>query len=351
LAFIAGVLVVGRLAVQYAGEILSRVPELTKSVRYDVAPSVDAYRPIHVSRESERLVQQLGEAVTAGVPSPDKAVDALLSAKPGDTAVVVAAACLATYVVLRPWVSAFRLKRMLFNVDGDVAALGVSTERWNNTSRSGVFAAEEEAFRNLKTRPPQEFPFDIAVSGLLCVVPVGLGGYLMTRARWEPVWDGFLFWDLTLQLAILFVFMGLVRVAWLVRTWRRRRGSAAPKPPYELQLMNGGRVVARDPIAVALTVYLVPHAFPVWLGLLIRDVRRVQRIRARVSASRHREVIVRTTGVLILSAIAGLMLLQVPVPPLWILVPLDLPVFLASCHPYHCHGCRGSFSSPLRRQQ
>lgn len=329
-AFAAGVLVVGRLAVQYAGEILSRIPDLANR-SYSVAPSVGADRPIEVSRDAQQLVRRLGESVTEGVPSPGKLVDALLSAHLGDLAIVIAATSLAVYVVLRPWVPSFRFKRMLLNVGGDMAAAGVTTERWSTASRTGVFATEDSVFRSLGTRPPREFPLDLVAGVLLCVVPIGLGAYLMTRARWEPVWTaGWLYFDVTLQLGLLLVLVGAARIAWLVRTWRRRcRGGQAAEPPYEMQLADGRRVVVRDPLCAALLVYLVPHAFPVWLAVVVRDIRRVRRARGRASASIGRAISLSNFAALMISAAAGLLLLLVPVPMVWILTPAELPFALA----------------------
>jgi hypothetical protein len=332
-AFAAGVLVVGRLAVQYAGEILSRVPDLANR-SFSPGPSVGADRPIEVTGDAQRLVRRLGESLTEGVPSPGKLVEALLSARLGDVAIVVAAASLAAYAVLRPWVPSFRFKRMLLNVGGDMTATGATTERWSLARRTGVFAAEESVFRALGTRAPREFPLDLVVSGLLCVVPVGLGAYLMTRASWDPVWAGWLYFDVTLQLGLLLAFVGAARVGWLMRTWRRRCGGGeAAKLPCEMQLADGRRVVVRDPLGVALIVYLVPQAFPVWLAVVVRDVRRVRRARGRASASFRRVISLSTSGALVISGLAGLLLLLVPVPMVWILMPVDLPLPLLAWPP------------------
>jgi hypothetical protein len=323
-AFAAGVLVVGRLAVQYAGEILSRVPDLANR-SFSPGPSVNVDRTIKATSDAQQLVRRLGESLTEGVPSPGKLVDAFLSARLGDVAIVMAAASLAVYVVMRPCVSSFRFKRMLLNVGGDMAATGWTTERWSVVSRTGVFAAEESVFGSLGTRPPREFPLDLVVSGFLCVVPIGLGAYLMTKARWDPVWTGWLYFDVTLQLGLLLVFAGAARVAWLMRTWRRRcRGREAAKPPYEIQLADGRRVLVRDPLTSALIVYLVPQAFLVWLAVVARDVRRVQRARGRARASIGRATSMSALGALTISAVAGVVFLLLPVPTVWILTPADL---------------------------
>jgi hypothetical protein len=92
-----------------------------------------------------------------------------------------------------------------------------------------------------------------------------------------------------------------------------------------MQLADGRRVVVRDPLGAALIVYLVPQAFPVWLAVVVRDVRRVRRARGRASASVGRMISLSTFGALLISALMGLLLLLVPVPMIWILTPADLP--------------------------
>jgi hypothetical protein len=174
LALVAGFLVLGRLAVQYAGQALSRVPALThvhEGGLFSSAASADR------SQQAQRLMHQVGDALGQGVPSPAKVLDVLLSARPADLAVVASASSLALYAVLRPFVPAFRVKRALLNVGGDPLALRSTTARWHVARRTGVYAREQRVFGRLGTRPPHELPFDLLVSGLLCVVPLGLGTY------------------------------------------------------------------------------------------------------------------------------------------------------------------------------
>jgi membrane protein implicated in regulation of membrane protease activity len=178
----------------------------------------------------------------------------------------------------------------------------------------------------LERDPRASSRWTLVVSGLLCVVPIGLGAYLMSRAHWEPVWAAWLYFDVTLQLGLLLVFVGAARVAWLMRTWRRRcRGREAAKPPYEMQLADGRRVVVRDPLTAALVVYLVPQVFLVWLAVVVRDVRRVRRARGRAGAFIGRATFLSMLGALTISAVVGWLFLLVPVPSVWILTPADLP--------------------------
>ena len=316
-AVAAACLVLGRLAVQYAGEALSRFPALTHVHEGGLFSSVASSER---SREAGKLMHRLGDALTAGVPEPSKVLDVLLSARPADLAVVASAASLALYVVLRPLVPAFRLKRALFNVEGDVAVLAVTTVRWHVARRTGVYDLEDRVFGRLGTRPPREVPFDLLVSGLLCVVPLGLGGYLLSRAgwwaRWEP--EGFVLYDVTFVIAWLLLFIACVRVAWLAGTWRRRRrGAGESRPPYDVRLADARHVVVRDPLAVGVLVFLLPQAFVVWLCAAMRDLRRVNRVAPRGAGGSWR-----WWGGLAGATALGWALLQVPVAPMTFLVPI-----------------------------
>src|SRR5919197_671332 len=236
-ALVAGILVLGRLAVQYAGEALSRFPTLTRVQQgglFSTAANADR------NREAQRLMHRLGDALTEGVPSPSRVLDLVLSARPADLAVVVSASSLALYAVLRPLVPAFRLKRALFNVGGDSTVLAATTARWHVTRRTGVYELEERIFGGLGTRPPREVPFDLLVSGLLCVIPLGLGTYLLIRAGWWARWVGYVFYDATFVIGWLLIFLACVRVAWLARTWRLlQRGHDERRPPSDVRLRDG----------------------------------------------------------------------------------------------------------------
>lgn len=328
LGFVAAVLVIGRLAVQYAGQVLSSVPALTHVQRTDIRSSSGAAeRAIAFSGEAEQLMRRLGESLTDSVPSPAKVIDALLSARLADVAVVAAASSFAVYAVLRPCVPAFRLKRMLFNVEADPVALRASTARWHVSRRTGVYALEERVFHQLGTRPPRELPFDLLASALLCVIPLALGTYLLTRSRFQAVWVGFVVFDLTLATGMLLLFIGSIRIAWLIGIWRRRHGGdVALRPPYDVLLPNGRRVIVRDPLAVALIVFLIPQVFLVWLVGIVHELRSVARadkdedapIRLgipRPASLRH------SLTAVAFAAVAGWLLLQIPVLPVTFLIP------------------------------
>jgi hypothetical protein len=329
LALVAGFLVVGRLAVQYAGEGLSRVPALTH-VRpgglFVSASSVDR------SQEAQRLMHQLGEALTQGVPSPAKVLDVLLSARLSNLAVVASASSLALFAVLRPFVPAFRLKRALLNTCGDPVALASSTARWQVARRTGTYAREQRLFDRLGTRPPHELPFDLLVSGLFCVAPFGLGIYLLLRAGWWARWAGYVEYDQTLVIGCLLIFLALVRVGWLVRTWWRRQHDVDDvRAPYDVRLPTGQHAVVRDPLAVGLAVFVLPQVFFLWLWTAVRDWHRASRVTG-VDGRRDGPAVVHLRlsrsqlwwcGGVVATCAGGWLLQQVPIPPVSFLLPSD----------------------------
>jgi hypothetical protein len=267
--------------------------------------------------------------LTESVPSPAKVIDALLSARFADVAVVTAVSSFALYAVLRPCVPAFRLKRMMFNVGGDSVALRASTARWHVPRRTGVYVVEERLFAQLGTRPPRELQFDLVVSALLCVVPIGLGTYLLTRSRFEVVWLGSLVPDLTLAIAMMLLLIGCIRVVWLIRTSRHRHdGVAALSPPYDVRLADGRHVVVRDPLAVALIVYLFPQAVLVWIAGIVRELRSVNRAGREDPPGRRQKrepaTLLRGLGVVLLSAVAGWLVIQIPIAPVTFLLTSDI---------------------------
>jgi hypothetical protein len=329
-ALAAGVFVLGRLALQFAGTALSSVPAFTHVQRGELlAHESEAHQPIALRGEAQTLMRRLGDSLTEGVPSPAKVMDVLLSARLEDIAVVMVSTAFALYIALRPCIPAFRLKRMLFNVGADSEALRMTTARWSVPRRTGIYTSEERVFGWLGTRPPREPPFDLIVSALLCAVPLGIGVYLLTRARLEPAWVGWVVYDWTLVIALLLVSVACLRVAWLFSTWRSRDRADVPlRPPYDLRLSDGRYVAVRDPFATGLIIFLVPQSFLVWLAVVVLDLKAIFRARGR-RPGQIRIGATTTPGTrwvvgLALAPAAGWFLYQLPIAPLTALVPSDL---------------------------
>ncbi|WP_142242139.1 hypothetical protein [Mycolicibacterium sp.] len=221
-------------------------------------------------RQLLETVHDVGSALSANVSSVSDAVDALISG--GVQHLVAAALCIAmsSYVVLRPMISGFRLKRMLFNLSTpDEALAGRSAvSRWSITQSTGLYAQERMMFAALGGHAPREFPLDLAVSTLATAFPLGYvalqtriailaltGGaeYALTGGR--PVADeveakmvsavsGMLGISSILT-AVCVLGLTTWRWLWLLRVVRRRRlGESGPYLPYEVNI-RGTNSIAR----------------------------------------------------------------------------------------------------------
>ena len=71
----------------------------------------------------------------------------------------------AGYLVLRPLASAFRIKRIIFNLaaTGEVD-LDRTTTTWNVARSVGLYQAEREALEGLRARVPREFDVDLWIN-------------------------------------------------------------------------------------------------------------------------------------------------------------------------------------------
>jgi hypothetical protein len=88
-----------------------------------------------------------------------------------------------------------------------------------------------------------------------------------------------------------------------------------------VRLPDGRHVIARDPLAVGLAVYLVPQVFVVWMWVTVREWRAVAQLDdgpPRPPRSARRWYV----G-LLGAAVVGWALLQLPIPPVTFLVPID----------------------------
>jgi hypothetical protein len=87
-------------------------------------------------------------------------------------------------------------------------------------------------------------------------------------------------------------------------------------------------VVVRDPLAVALIVYLFPQAFLVWIAGIVRELRSDHRAGYEDPAKRlgmhSPATLLRVLGGVLLGAAAGWLVVQIPVAPVTFLVPWDV---------------------------
>jgi hypothetical protein len=204
-------------------------------------------------------VEKVGAALTANVPSLNEALNAVLNGGLLHLAVVTLGVTLSAYVVLRPLVPAFRLKRMMFNLAPEPQGPHRSAvARWSVSQAMGLYECERRVLAELGAHPPREFPLDLAVSTLAVAFPLAFSA-LLFRADAVISNEGVVYiaWAACVLIAVL------VRLGWLWRSWQRRQlGRSGPYPPYEVRI-RGGMVAAKveNPIGVRLLVVIVVFVF------------------------------------------------------------------------------------------
>ena len=133
----------------------------------------------HLRQQLLDTVDKAGAALTANVTSVNQALNAVLSGGPLHLGVVTLGVALSAYVALVPFVPAFRLKRMLFNLAPEPKGRHRSAvARWSVSQATGLYEREHRVFAELGARPPKEFPFDLAVSALAMALPLAFCGLL-----------------------------------------------------------------------------------------------------------------------------------------------------------------------------
>jgi hypothetical protein len=205
-------------------------------------------------------VEKVGAALTANFTSVSQALNALLSGGLLHLSVVMLGVAFALYVVLRPLVPAFRLKRMLFNLAPEPQGRHRSAvDRWSVSQATGLYERERQVFAELGGRAPTEFPFDLVVTGLAMALPLAFSSLIFRLAVITPLLGDRV--SLLTVGAILLIPI-LVRFGWLYRTWQRRQlGRSGPYKPFEVGI-GRGRAVAKveNPLGVRI---LFLASFPV----------------------------------------------------------------------------------------
>jgi hypothetical protein len=184
------------------------------------------------------LLQSMVDLLGPNPRSVENTIGALVSARPSDLLILGLAGALALYLVLRPVVPAFQLKRLLLNTyptsDEGLAARPL---HWTTSRALGIYELEDELFRTLQGRRPRELPLDLIVSGLILVAPLAIWALMTVRvillrltagralglrlppgASYRFVYGSLLIWTLILLL------LPCLRLTWLILSWRERTG-------------------------------------------------------------------------------------------------------------------------------
>jgi hypothetical protein len=208
-------------------------------------------------------VEKVGAALTVSFTSVNQALNALLGGGLLHLGIVALGVALSLYLVLRPFVPAFRLKRILFNLAPEPEGQHRSaTARWSVSQATGLYERERRVLEELGGRPPREFPFDLFVSALVILLPLAWGCVLFRLVVIGPLleWE----WVLFLSLGACLLIPALIRLGWLYQTWQRRQlGRSGPYMPFEIRI-RGGRAAAKVERPLGVRVL-----FFVWVFILI----------------------------------------------------------------------------------
>jgi hypothetical protein len=97
---------------------------------------------------------------------------------------------LSTYVVLRPFVFGFRLKRMLLAQPGALHGHGAASPLAHAASSLDVHGKESRLFEALGMAPPAESSFDLKVKATMAVFAAALGLYVATDGQQGDIFVG-----------------------------------------------------------------------------------------------------------------------------------------------------------------
>jgi hypothetical protein len=225
-------------------------------------PHIGAHGRLGTATAPERLYDNTLGALQLTASSVGSEVDTLVNAPPGAlaAAALLLSACL--YLVLRPVVSAFRLKRLLLNLYPHADSMRSSTPAtWSVSRSTGVYRLEREIFAAFGARIPGEPPLDLLTSLLVPIIWIALSIENASIPYPEPLW--LLLIDDAIWLIVLSA-PAAIRLAWLAAAWRARNGS--PRSAWLLadQVSVPWRpepVRSRSPVLIGWLSLMVPF-FP-----------------------------------------------------------------------------------------
>ncbi|MGE2817954.1 RDD family protein [Mycobacterium heidelbergense] len=206
--------------------------------------------------------------------------DQFAKAGPGELLTLASTLAVAGYLVLRPLSSAFRIKRIIFNLaaNGKVN-LNHTTVAWNIPRSVGLYQSEQTVFTALGARRPREFAFDLWIS----VIPAGVllwalwPGSLMGRPTNAAGW--------VLGIIAATTIAG-ARIAWLIQTGRARPCTVNTyAPPAGFCLPGTHAVVearsALETAALGFISFLFLWAYPLTANFVVPSPIWVRLVRER----------------------------------------------------------------------
>ena len=169
---------------------------------------------------SQAIIDKIGQSLELKASSASSMLEVMINSGLQAMMLTTVGLSLSLYVILRPMVPAFNIKRLLFDLSPRIQEFRKSTSlRWSKQLTTGAYYQEAQVFGRLGAKRPREFPFDLVVS-FLGLVPWTLAGILTLRVAAHILArsSGFTF---EIVGGLILVFVSL-RLAWLLATWHRR---------------------------------------------------------------------------------------------------------------------------------
>jgi hypothetical protein len=157
----------------------------------------------------QKVIQDLTAAFDLNPAHFAESLNTLLHGSPKVTALVAGILTLAVYIVWRPLVPAFRLKRIIFGMPGAIDTRVARSVLGARARRLGVHDEEVALFAALGMRAPSDAALDLWVKGALVAILAALAALMFVPPA-DAVTGAVL-----LAIAIL-------RLTWLGRSWHGR---------------------------------------------------------------------------------------------------------------------------------
>jgi hypothetical protein len=221
------------------------------------------------TRELQRTTASLLKSADLDSGSVLDAAGQLADLNPVALLILTASMLFGGYLVARPLVPAFRLKRQLLGL-ADQTKLGVAdtAASWYVTKAVGSYDLERAVFARLGEQPPREPPFDLVVLAIpLAVLVVPLVPMLVAVGAKDNDWGAPLTYT-----AVPIVFAAL-RYGWLWNAWRGRRAapSRLSQPLVSIGRLTRQPVESRPPTEAGWWLVLSPYfnyiGIPAWYRL------------------------------------------------------------------------------------
>ncbi len=163
----------------------------------------EALLPAKIINELSTITADVGPGNFA------KTLDTLMHTDPKVTALAIGLLTLSAYLVWRPLLPAFAVKRMIFAMPGSIDGRAARSELGQRAQELGVHRAEVELFAALGMRPPSDRAMDLWVKGAIVAILVALA----VLALLPPALP---------SIATLLLAIAVLRLVWIVRRWRDR---------------------------------------------------------------------------------------------------------------------------------